>query len=652
AAANHPHTPIDDLDILLPNEHHQILTTWNNTTSGHTPTTLIQRFERQVSESPHAIAVTDGATTLTYQQLNSRANQLAHHLGLGPGAIVAVALPRTVDLLVALLAIGKTGAAYLPIDPDHPATRIQQLLDTARPELLITTTGGGVPATTATLYLDRPDAIASVAAQPTTNPTPGTHPDNTAYLIYTSGSTGRPKGVMVSRRALDNFLDDMDARLRLTPADRLLAITTVSFDIAALELYVPLLAGASVVLAPRNVVQSPAEVGAWIRKHGVTVVQGTPSWWSTAVTEPAMAGVRMIVGGELLPADLAGEMCGNSAGVTVMYGPTEATVWATSIELTPGARVTLGRPIQNTQVYVLDRRLRPLPPGVPGELYLAGVQLARGYHNRPDLTAERFTANPHGTPGSRLYRTGDLARWLPDGTLDFLGRVDHQVKLRGFRIELGEVENCLVQHPEVLQAAVLVREDRPGDQRLVAYVTADETDPDRLRRHAEERLPDYMVPAVFVLLDSLPVSANGKIDRKALPAPETPAGSGGRAPRTPAETVLAELFAEVLGTTGVTIDDNFFHLGGHSLLATRLVSRIRTTLNADLPTRAIFEAPTIAALATRLTGTDRPTLTAGTRPATPPLSFAQRRLWFLAQLEGPSATYNLPNALRFDGPVD
>ncbi|MFE9657887.1 amino acid adenylation domain-containing protein, partial [Micromonospora sp. NPDC006431] len=477
---NHPHTPIDDLDILLPNERHQILTTWNNTTSGHRPGTLSTRFEQQAARTPYAIAVTDGATTLTYQQLNDRANQLAHHLGAGLDTTVAVAVPRSTQLLITLLAIGKTGAAYLPIDPEHPATRIQQLLADARPRLLITTTGNGATGVPV-LYLDDPETAAAVAARPTTNPTPGTHPDHTAYLIYTSGSTGRPKGVMVSHRSIVNRLDWMQAEFGLTPEDRVLQKTPAGFDVSVWEFFWPVLVGATLVMAKPDGHREPDYLAALIQRERITTIHFVPSMLATFLQEPATTACRslkrVICSGEALPAHLAEKFHATlQAGLFNLYGPTEAAVDVTFAPCTPGrqgASVPIGRPVWNTQVYVLDRCLRPLPPGVPGELYLAGVQLARGYHNRPDLTAERFTANPHGTPGSRLYRTGDLARWLPDGTLDFLGRVDHQVKLRGMRIELGEIESTILEHEAVGEAVVTLDVDQRGEQRLVGYLVPD-----------------------------------------------------------------------------------------------------------------------------------------------------------------------------------
>ncbi|MEU1026959.1 non-ribosomal peptide synthetase, partial [Streptomyces sp. NPDC005904] len=395
----------------------------------------------------------------------------------------------------------------------------------------------------------------------------------------------------------------------LGSGDRLGAVTTVGFDIAGLELFVPLLSGAAVVVADRETVRDPAALARLVAARGVNVMQATPSLWRALLAEDAavLSGVRVLVGGEALPADLAQALTASAASVTNMYGPTETTIWSTAWEV--GSRLPrIGRPIANTQVYVLDAALRPVPSGVPGELYIAGEGVVRGYHGRAALTAERFVADPYGPAGSRMYRTGDLVRWSAEGDLEYLSRVDDQVKLRGFRIELGEIETVLAGHPQVAQAAVMVREDRPGDKRIAAYVIpAGPTAPapQDLREHTAAQLPDYMVPSAFVTLDAFPLTPNGKLDRRALPAPEYEAQQTGRAPRSPREEILCGLFAEVLGVDAVGIDDDFFRLGGHSLLATKLVSRIRTTLDAELPVRRLFEAPTVARLVDVIDGAAR-----------------------------------------------
>ncbi|MFD0277727.1 amino acid adenylation domain-containing protein [Kitasatospora sp. NPDC127111] len=652
------------LDVLADDEREQVLTGWNDTARPLPTRSLVEQFEAVVRATPDALAVVAGTERLSYRELDERANRLAHLLiaeGVRPEQFVALALPRTADLVTALLAVLKTGAGYLPLDPDYPAERIAYMLEDAAPALVVTTadtpTDGAVPR----LLLDREDRL---AGQPTTSPGITVDPATPAYVIYTSGSTGRPKGVVVPRSSLGNFLAAMAEQVPMTGGDRLLGVTTIAFDIAALEMYLPLLAGAGLVVAAKETVQDPAALAALIEAERVRVVQATPSLWQALIAShpQALAGVRILVGGEALPPALAARLRELSAGVRNMYGPTETTIWSTSalLDERPGAPV-IGRPIDNTQIRVLDGNLALTAPGVAGELYIAGDGLARGYLGRPGLTAERFTADPYGPPGSRMYRTGDLARWAADGNLEYLGRVDHQVKLRGFRIELGEIESVLASHPKVAQAAVLVREDRPGDKRLVGYVVpaADEAAPDaaELRRHAATELPDYMVPGAVVLLDRLPLTPNGKLDRKALPAPvhdEEPGAQAGRAARTVQEELVAGLFAEVLGLPSVPLEESFFALGGHSLLAIRLISRIRALFNAELKIRHLFEAPTVAGLTERLAGAAgaRPELRRHERPERLPLSYQQGRLWFLNRFEGGSPLYNIPIALHLDGPLD
>ncbi|MFD0279912.1 amino acid adenylation domain-containing protein, partial [Kitasatospora sp. NPDC127111] len=1074
-ATTHPDQPVGHIDLLTAEEHHRVLDTWLDTAVEVGADLLPARFARQAAATPQAVALISGDTTLTYRELDARANRLARALlrhGAGPERLVALALPRSADLVVALLAVLKTGAAYLPLDPDHPAARVGYVLADARPALLLTDTrtdqrvpaDGGSPR----LVLDSAEVQAVLADCPDTDPAAtGTAiaPESAAYVIYTSGSTGRPKGVVVPHAALVNFLAAMDRKVPLRPEDRLLAVTTVAFDIAALELYHPLLSGAAVVLAPKEAVPQPSAVLELIAHHGVTVLQGTPSLWQLLVSHDpeALHGLRMLVGGEALPGTLAEAMRALTDDLVNLYGPTETTIWSTAAQLAGGSGAPpIGRPIANTRAYVLDGGLQPVAPGVVGELYLAGAGLARGYLGRPALTAERFTADPYGRePGGRMYRTGDLVRWNPDGELEFLGRADHQVKIRGFRIEPGEIENVLTDHPDIAQAAVLVREDQPGTPRLIAYVvtgasagardeqaeqdqlsewqdlydsvytsspatafgenfaswnssydgrpipldemrewrdhtverirdlkprrvleigvgtglllsrlaphceeywgtdfsptviadlrnhvdadpelaarvrldtrpahdfsglpsghfdtivlnsvvqyfpnagyleqvldhairilapggavfvgdirnprllrtfttavqTARATDPadtaavrravehalvlekellidpeyftalghhvpglagadirlkrgtahneltryrydatlyktgitplplsdlavlpwpqnaddlarhlaterpDRLRvtgipnarlahelalqhavdsgapypadapdprpdletlhrlgaehgywtaatwsthrpdtvdlvllapsardgvvptgtyasagrstpstplssfttnpaagrgtsallttlrEHARTHLPDYMQPGAIVPLDRLPLTANGKLDRAALPAPDFTLAGSGREARTPQEQIVCDLYAQVLGLPRVGVDDDFFELGGHSLLATRLSAQIRAVFGVELELRSLFESPTPAAVAARLdtAGPGRLALTVRQRPASMPLSFAQRRLWFIHKMEGPSATYNIPLALRLTGELD
>ncbi|WP_176735225.1 non-ribosomal peptide synthetase [Streptomyces sp. EN27] len=660
AIAADPDTTVGALPMLGAGERQRLLTEWNATARPLPELSMIGLFEEQVTRTPDAVAVEYEGESLTYAELNASADRLARRLrarGAGPERHVAVVLPRRPELLTALLAVLKTGAGYLPIDPEYPADRIAMIVEDGRPALAVATAGPAALLPPGVDVVD-PDeeAPATAETEPRADATPPARlPEQPAYTLFTSGSTGRPKGVVVPDRALVNFLTAMQDRFRIDPSDRLLAVTTVGFDIAGLELFLPLLHGARVVLAGRDTVRDPAALAALLRDCDATVVQATPTLWQALLDEePELGGVRALVGGEALPDRLADALTARADSVTNLYGPTETTIWSTAAAITPGAPVRVGRPIANTRAYVLDARLRPVAPGVTGELYLAGTGLARGYLGRPDLTAERFTADPF-TPGERMYRTGDLARWTADGVLDCLGRADHQVKVRGFRVELGEIESALLEQPGVERCATLVREDRPGDRRLVGYLVG-AADLVEVRERLAARLPDYMVPAALVRLDALPLTPNGKIDRAALPAPAQESPRPVRAPRDPREAVLAGLFADVLGVPEVGVDEDFFALGGHSLLATRLVARIRSAFGAELAVRRLFETPTVAGLARALdsaTGTARPRVEpVADRPDRLPLSFAQQRLWFLDRLHGPNAAYNLPLALRLTGPLD
>ncbi|GAA0583927.1 amino acid adenylation domain-containing protein [Kribbella sandramycini] len=1026
-----PGRAIGSVEVLSPGERDELVTGYNATELTVDPVLVPQRFERQAQATPDAAALFCGDESLTYGELNRRANRLAHWLvehGVGPEARVAVVLPRSIDLVVALLAVLKSGGSYVPVDPDYPAARIEHVVTDSEPVLVL---DGQLPSDLADYPDD--DLSTQVAA------------DSAAYTIYTSGSTGTPKGVVIEHAALINFLVSMQHRFALTPADRLLAVTTIAFDIAGLELFLPLLNGASVVLAEKEQVSEPAVVLELIDQCGVTIMQATPALWQMLVSHDAerLAGLRVLSGGEALPAALADTLAQHAAEVTNLYGPTETTIWSSVAEVLPGVAPTIGRPIGNTQVYVLDESLQPVPAGVAGDLWIAGDGVARGYRRRADLTAERFVPNPFGVPGARMYRTGDKARWNSGGELEFAGRADHQIKIRGFRVEPAEIEHALIGHSGVRQAIVVAREDQPGDVRLVAYVTpeqrdsgdadaADEqveewqvvydqayvdsadaawgedfdlwksaytgdaipleemrawrdaaveqvlalqprrvlelgvgsglllapiagqvdeywgtdfspavierlrhqvaeaglagrvelqvqgaddaeglpagafdvivlnsvaqyfpnerylqsalasawtlladgghvvlgdirrraslpllqtgvhriqhpgaatglaraaveqavllekelvidpewfvrwaetagagvdirlkdgvahneltrhryevilhkqpadalqdasgwpavewpgdldllgqrvgaqpvriigipnarlteeaaaarvlglddgtdattraVDPEELKAWAagrglaivltwspdavdrmealiappgqlaltgtyspagrqrwvindpvaargigtlltalrsdlQERLPEYLVPSAIVAIGSIPLTPNGKVDRKALPAPDYVASAGGRAPATPEETALCALFAEVLGLARVGADDDFFAIGGHSLLATRLVSRVRSVHGVEIPIRAVFQAPTAAQLAPYLVAEteSRPRLDRRPRPDRVPVSFAQQRLWFIHRFEGPSATYIMPLALRMSGAVD
>jgi nonribosomal peptide synthetase DhbF len=666
-----PGRAIGGIELLSAEERHQLLVDFNPPPQAVGEAALAGLFERQVAETPYVVAAASEDGAVLYASLNVQANRIAHELiarGVGPDHIVAVAVPRSVDLLAALLGVAKAGAAYLPIDVDLPSDRIAAMLDDARPAVVLTRDDAGarLPTAASTVLVDDPALQHRSAANLTdAQRTRAVQPGDAAYVIYTSGSTGKPKGVVVTHGGLRNFLAAMRSVVKLDATDRLLAVTTVSFDIAALELYLPLLCGARVVIAPREVVRHPAALGRLMVTAGATVMQATPSLWETLLGEDpdVLRGLRVLVGGEALPPPLARMLAGLAWDVTNLYGPTETTVWSTSQTLNAhdaavdAPAPSIGRPILNTQVYVLDGGLQPAPVGVTGELYIAGDGLARGYLRRAGLSGERFVANPYGVPGSRLYRTGDLARWRGDGRLDCLGRNDQQVKIRGFRVELGEIEAALCAHPGVARAAVIAREDHPGDKRLVAYVVpASQAAPDtgELRRFIAASLPDYMLPAATIALANLPLLPSGKLDRKALPVPDYQQPRLRRGPRDATEEVLCAIFAEALNQPAVDIDSSIFELGGDSLMVARIVSKVRRAFGVELPLSAMFNAISIAGLAELLRRTQGApaALVRRPRPSRVPLSFAQRRLWFMSQLEGAGAAYNISLTLRLAGELD
>ena len=671
-ASADPGQPVSQIDLLLPEERQKVLFEWNETAHDLPTTSAHEQFEQQASRTPEAVAVEVEGVSLSYAELNKRANQLAHLLmahGVGPERVVALALPRSPEMVVAILAVHKAGAAYLPLDPDFPSDRLAYMLEDARPVCVITSrqVAHRLPdcGTGSRLVFDEPETIDRLMRQAIHNPgnadrTNCLSPLHPAYVLYTSGSTGRPKGVMVTFGNLTNLILAMQDRFALDERDAWLSVTTISFDISVLELYLPLTSGARVVIAAKDTIMDPSALAKMIRETGTTIMQATPTLWhELAASRPdKFDGLRIITGGEAFPSGLKLALQELGCDVHNQYGPTETTIYSTAMHLGDERAGTppIGRPIWNTRVYVLDGGLKPVPPGVVGELYIAGAGLARGYLGRPELTAERFVANPYGAPGSRMYRTGDLVRWLPDGSLEYVGRVDHQVKIRGFRIELGEIESLLSRHPAIAQVAVVVREDQPGDKRLVAYVVPHASagiDPAELRRHVSAELPDYMIPSAFVQLAEMPLTPNKKIDRKALPAPDLHTVTG-RGPRTPQEEMLCDLFAEVLGLAHVGIDEDFFVLGGHSLLAGRVIARIRDVFGVELSIGSLFESPTVAGLVKRLDHARdvRPPVRPVARPEAVPLSFAQRRLWFLYRLDGPNPAYNIPLVARLSGELD
>ena len=599
ASVAQPDCAIGRLDILDAAERQTLLCGWNDTARALPVATLPELFSAQAARSPDAVAVVFGEQRLSYAALDARANQLAHHLrrlGVGPEVVVGLCVERSLEMLVGLLGILKAGGAYLPLDPSYPPDRLAFMLEDSRAPVLLTQAAlrQRIPERRGTIVELDADWPA-IARQPTTAPGNTLHPHNTAYVIYTSGSTGTPKGVAVSHGGIPNLAAAQIDRFAITAGARVLQFASPSFDAAISEIATVLISGGSLVLMAADDRGGEA-LGTLIRDQGVTHATLPPVVLADLPAELPLQ--TLVVAGEACSAELV-ERWSVGRRMINAYGPTETTVCATMSEPLSGrSAAPIGRPITNTQVYVLDGGLEPAPVGVAGELYVAGLGLGRGYVGRCGLTAERFVANPFGAAGSRMYRTGDLARWRSDGVLEFLGRADHQVKLRGFRIEPGEIEAVVLRHPAVAQAVVLAREDAPGQKRLVAYVVAAadrEIDVAALRAQLGASLPDYMVPSGFVVLSSLPLTPNGKLDRGALPAPDlTPQVV--RLPRTPQEEVLCALYAEVLGVARVGIDDSFFALGGDSIMSIQLVSRARKA-GLLIRARSVFEHKTVFGLA-------------------------------------------------------
>ena len=601
-----PAKSLDELALLSGSDRAQLLVEWNRTQADYpADKTIHALFEEQAVKSPSAIAVEAGGKQLSYAELNRQANQLAHELqklGVKPGVMAGICTNRSADMLVGVLAIMKAGGAYVPMDPAFPKERLGYMVADARMPVIVTQqrlVAELPPHKAQVICIDAQRAASDALVSADVNA------EDLAYVIFTSGSTGRPKGVQISHRAVVNFLNSMRRRPGITNRDVLLAVTTLSFDIAGLELFLPLTTGATVVLASREATADGNQLLALLRQSKTTVMQATPATWRLLL-EAGWEGnpnLKILVGGEACPRELANALTGLGASVWNMYGPTETTIWSATGEIKNGdGVVSIGRPIDNTQIYIVGPALQPTPLGVPGELLIGGDGLAKGYLDRPELTAEKFIADPFsGKPGARLYRTGDLARYLPDGSIECLGRIDHQVKVRGFRIELGEIETALGQHPEVRENVVVAREDVPGQKRLVAYIaTANGKTPtvSDLRSHLAKTLPDYMVPSLFEFLDALPRTPNGKVNRNALPAPDAKNLKRDKVfvpPRNPVEKNMADIWAQVLGLDKVSVDDNLFELGADSIHLFQITARANQ-VGLKVAPRQLLEHRTISAL--------------------------------------------------------
>ncbi|MFD6941277.1 amino acid adenylation domain-containing protein, partial [Streptomyces goshikiensis] len=678
AVVGDPRVRLSAVDVLAEDDLHRVLVEWNDTAAEVSAGTVAVRFEEQVARTPDAVAVVADGSEVSYAELDARANRLAHYLvgqGVGPESVVGLCLGRGVEMIAAILAVWKAGAAYLPIDPAQPTERISFMLADTRAVLLLSIEDilDELPVgRVRSVAVDEPLVRVQLSMEPATAPQVTTAPDQVAYVIYTSGSTGRPKGVAITHGSLANYVATVPARVGFgTPGDRYALLQAQATDLGNTVAFASLVSGGELHILGEGAVTDPAAVSRYLAEHRIDHLKAVPSHLAALGTADGLAKVlpakSLVLGGEAAPSAWVLDLLAAAGDRAVFnhYGPTETTIGVATMHLTAervaDGVVPVGAPVGNTRLYVLDAALGPVAPGVVGELYIAGTQLARGYVRRPGLTAERFVACPFGGTGERMYRTGDRARWTADGQVVYLGRTDEQVKIRGFRIEPGEVQSALAAHPLVGQAVVIAREDVPGDRRLVAYVVADDPEmaqdpglPATIRKFAAQRLPEHMVPSAVVVLDGLPLTGNGKLDRKALPAPDGAAARVGRGPANAREEILCAAFAEVLGLDRVGVDDDFFDLGGHSLLAVRLVSRIRVVLGVELEIRVLFEEPTVAGLAACIDEADgaRTALMAQERPERVPLSFAQRRLWFIGELEGPSPTYNIPITVRLNGAVD
>ncbi|GLV53936.1 hypothetical protein KDH_07870 [Dictyobacter sp. S3.2.2.5] len=668
-----PSQRLSQLALLSEDERDQLLHGWNDTRSSYTPRCWQHMFERQVERAPQQQALVFGEQSLSYRQLDQRANQLAHYLlrqGIKRGDRIGVCVERSFEMVISILAVLKAGAAYVTLDPAYPVQRLKYMVENARIQLILSNQALARQLSFDQAQLLLLDQLApSLIQEQDSAPQVAVDASDLAYIIFTSGSTGKPKGVLVPHYGLANLVDAQMAAFALTPEDRILQFASISFDASVWDIVGALCTGATLCLAQADELLSTHTLVDLICRQRISMVTLAPSMLAQLNPEDVPDLARIVVVGEACSEELMRRWTDpERRRFYNAYGPTESTICATIMECTPQLkrRPPIGTPIQRFQIYLLDAGLQPVPVGVPGELHIAGVGLAWGYLEMPELTASKFIPDPFTSePGGRLYRTGDLACYLPDGNIEFLGRIDHQVKLRGLRIELGEIEDVLNQHDAVQESLLMVREDRPGDQRLVAYLVGpglQATLIPELRALVRGHLPEYMLPSAFVMLDAFPLTPNGKIDRKALPAPEavkTEAGESLVAPRTELEAQLLEHWCAVLGRERISIHDNFFELGGHSLLATQLLTRLRKA-GMELSLRSLFTATSIADQAALIDGFMRrneqpaqlPTLTVVSRDQQLPLSFAQQRLWFLDQLHPGDSAQNIPLFLQLEGPLN
>jgi amino acid adenylation domain-containing protein len=660
---------LSDLDILTSEETRELLIDFNITASPNpSDLTIVDLFEAQAARTPHHVAAVFEDVELTYEELNERANQLGNYLhrcGVGGGTIVGICIERSLDMIVGLIGILKAGGAYIPIDPEYPADRIRYILSDSKISQVVTSERClQLLPENANVKLVLPDRDqVAISRESKRNLSMKLSGAALAYVIYTSGSTGKPKGVMVEQSSLVNLLRSMTEKLQFTSDARLLSVTTFSFDIFYLELYMPLLKGAKVILASRASAMDGYLLRAMISAHQPSYMQATPATWQLLLDSGWQNHERVVImsGGEAIKTGLKDALTKLSdQKVWNLFGPTETTIWSIIKALRPDEEVVIGKPIHNTKVYIVDEHMRLLPKGVKGELCIGGDGVGRGYLNKAELTQEKFVKDPfNDNSGSRLYKTGDLARWLPNGDIEYLDRKDNQVKIRGYRVELGEIENVLQESPWVSKNAVVAKEDASGIKRLIAYIVPQAGyTKEKIREYLESKLPDYMVPSLLMEVSEIPLTPNGKIDRKSLPDPGSlqPVIDAKALPRNPVELTLMTIWKNALSVTQLGIHDNFFELGGHSLLAMRVVAAVRKEMDIDLALKELFDRPSIAALANLLmkksSGALLPSVTAKeNRPDKLPLSFSQERLWFIDKLEG-SRHFHMSSVLRLRGNLD